>query len=138
MDDKFILMNKSKKEIITKILLQELPDNYFGTSEIEKIIFSIWCTGRTGSGLRLTEQGYNAFTDANLAFYEYTFDVKKIVKDKKNFTRLSITLDKKIKCPFYAGIKIENKQPYIRIYDSKIAMMINLYGSIEEYIKLSL
>lgn len=131
-------MNKSKKEIITKILLQELPDNYFNTTEVEKIIFKIWCTGRTGSGLRLTEEGYKAFTDANLAFYEYIFDVKKIVKDKKNFTKLSIALDKKIKCPFYAGIKIEKKQPFIRVYDSKVAMMINLYGSIEEYLKLSL
>lgn len=130
-------MSKTKKQTITEIIIKELPKDYFGTNDLDKIIFRIWCTGRTGSGLRLTEEGYRAFTDANLAFYQYILDVKKIVKDKKNFTKLSIALDKKIKCPFYAGITIEKKQPFIRVYDSKVAMMINLYGSLEEYLKLS-
>lgn len=131
-------MSKTKKQTITEILIKELPENYFGTTDIEKIIFKIWCTGRTGSGLRLTEEGFKAFTNADLAFYDYFFDIKKISKDKKNYTKLSMLLDKKIKCPFYAGIKVDTKHPYIRIYDSKVSMMINLYGTIEDYLKLSL
>ena len=46
-------------------------------------------------------------------------------------------LNKKIKCPFFLGVnKIEGKkkQPYMRLYDSKIAMMIELYGNIVSYL----
>jgi hypothetical protein len=42
----------------------------------------------------------------------------------------------KIECPFYIDLK---KKPfasqYIRLYDSKVAMMIGLYGSFLEYVK---
>ena len=130
-------MSKSKKQSITEIIIKELPENYFGTTDLGKIIFKLWCTGRTGSGLRLTEEGYRAFSEANLEFYDYFFNIEKISKDKKYYSKLSILLDKKIKCPFYAGITIKKNQPYVRVYDSKVAMMINLYGSIEDFLKLS-
>ena len=117
-------MSKSKKQTITEIIIKELPENYFGSSDIEKIIFKIWYTGRTGTGLRLTEEGKKAFADANITYYEYLLDVSKLS-------------DKKITCPFYLGIKeLRKKQPYIVVYDSRVAMMINLYGSIAEFLEL--
>lgn len=131
-------MSKSKKQAITEIIIKELPENYFGTLDLEKIIFKIWCTGRTGQGLRLTEEGKKAFTDADLTYYEYLLDVKKLANNWKKLNTLSLQLDKKIKCPFYLGIKTAGKrQGYIILYDSKVAMMINLYGSIEEFLELS-
>lgn len=131
-------MSKTKKQTITEIIIKELPENYFGTTDLEKIIFKIWCTGRTGRGLRLTEEGKRAFQDADLTHYEYLLDIKKLANNWKKFHTLSLELDKKIKCPFYLGIKeTGKKQGYIIIYDSKIAMMINLYGNIEDFLELS-
>jgi alanine racemase len=47
-----------------------------------------------------------------------------------------LELNKKIKCPYYMGVnKLEKRSfPYIRFYDSKIAMMISLYGNVNEYL----
>lgn len=131
-------MSKSKKLTITEIILKELPDNYFDNNNLEKIIFKIWVTGRTGRGLRLTDEGMKAFLAADLTYYDYNIDIKKVIgeADKKKVNEFTLQLDKKIKCPFFLGIKeTGKKQPYVRIYDSKVAMMINLYGSIEEYLK---
>lgn len=133
-------MNKSKKETITEIILKELPDQYFENTSLEKIIFKLWVTGRTGKGLRLTDEGMRAFLAADITHYDYLLDIKKVVGeiDKKKVNEFTLQLDKKIKCPFFLGIKeTGKKQAYIRIYDSKVAMMINLYGSIEDYLKLT-
>ena len=45
-------------------------------------------------------------------------------------------LNKKIKCPYYMGVNKDGKKsfPYIRFYDSKIAMMVSLYGNVNEYL----
>lgn len=132
-------MSKSKKEKITEIILSELPDHYFEDRNLEKIIFKIWVTGRTGRGLRLTDEGMRALLAAQITHYDYNLDIQKVIgtPDKKKVNEFTLQLDKKIKCPFYLGMTEsgKKKQPYIRIYDSKVAMMINLYGSIDEYLK---
>ena len=46
-------------------------------------------------------------------------------------------LDKKIKCPYYIGVNkndVGNK-PYIRLYDDRISMMLNLYGDLKSYLQ---
>lgn len=132
-------MNKTQKEKITEIILNELPDRYFEDKNLEKIIFKMWVTGRTGRGLRLTEEGKESFHAADISHYDYNLDIQKVIgtPDKKKVNEFTLQLDKKIKCPFYLGMREtgKKKQPYIRIYDSKVAMMINLYGSIDEYLK---
>ena len=132
-------MNKTQKEKITEIILNELPERYFEDKNLEKIIFKMWVTGRTGRGLRLTEEGKEAFQAADISHYDYNLDIQKVIgtPDKKKVNEFTLQLDKKIKCPFYLGMREtgKKKQPYIRIYDSKVAMMINLYGSIDEYLK---
>jgi hypothetical protein len=43
---------------------------------------------------------------------------------------------KKIKCPYFISSDKKSSKiqgPFIRIYDSKIAMMIELYGGINNY-----
>ena len=45
---------------------------------------------------------------------------------------------KKIKCPYYFGVNkndMKEKEAYIRLYDSKIAMMVQLYGDIHSYLE---
>lgn len=132
-------MSKSKKVTFTEVIVKELPDSYFSGQTLEKIIFKMWVTGRTGRGLRLTEEGMQALHDAEITHYDYNLDIQKVIgqPDKKKVNEFTLQLDKKIRCPFYLGMTQvgKKKQPYVRIYDSKVAMMINLYGSIEEYLK---
>ena len=43
---------------------------------------------------------------------------------------------RKIDCPYFIGLnknELGKSEPFIRLYDSKIAMLITLYGNIFEY-----
>jgi hypothetical protein len=92
-----------------------------------------WMTMRNETGLRLTEMGDLSFRFADIAFYDYDFDIR-LDDGWHNFI---LTMNKKIKCPYYVGLNKSKdvKQPYIRLYDSKIAVMVSLYGNINDYLK---
>lgn len=126
---------KTKKEITTTIL-GELPNtasNIWKELSTDDVIFRWWQTGRGGSGLRLSEQGMQAFAIANIAHYDFHLDPKKVkAADWNTFIG---KLTKKLACPYYLGVQKTNdgKKPFIRIYDHKIAMMLTLYGDLYEY-----
>ena len=88
---------------------------------------------RNETGLRLTDMGDLSFRFADIEFYDYDF----IINSSNGWHNYLLELNRKLKCPYYIGVnKIkDSKQPYIRLYDSKIAMMVGLYGSISDYIK---
>jgi hypothetical protein len=113
----------SKEDIVKKIL-QEIPTeiNPFLNKNIEKLIFDWWFTSNN-SGLRLTDLGHKAFTMSNIEYYH--FDLKM----NKPMNLGLLALSKKLKCPYY--ISADRK---IKIYDDKIAVMINLYGGVFQYI----
>ena len=130
------MTKRSRKEIITEAVLTSLPDrSSYQNLTTEQIAFKWFATGRTGSGLRLTEEGFKCFTDADITFYEFPIDYsfKGIFIKPDTFT---MSLNKYIDCPYYLGARKDKKSPevYLRVYDSKIAMMINLYGCVEEYL----
>ena len=63
----------------------------------------------------------------------------KTAKDFENFNihEFTLKIGKLIKCPFYLGSKPKDSKTkaYIKVYDSKVAMMISLYGSnLQDYI----
>lgn len=124
---------KPFKQIITEAVLAELPsDSVFHNRTLEEIMFTWWMTGRQSS-LRLTDVGMMAFESANIEHYDFDF---KIRTDVTHHAFL-LELNKKINCPFYLGvIKGDKKKPcpYIRLYDSKIAMWAGLYGDFLEYL----
>ena len=131
---------RTQKEIITQAVLDNLPPEVteYKNSKLEQIIFRWWVTGRTGQGLRLTDEGKNAFQLAEIEHYDYPMVLKTLIKkkDKLKLAEFTINIGKKISCPFYLGQKTDNKKTtYIRIYDSKVAMMISLYGDIFEYLE---
>jgi hypothetical protein len=134
-------MSKSKKEKITQIILDQLPSSStFKSIPLDKTLMRWFVTGRTSTNLRLTDEGKQAFDLAEIEFYEYplftTEEYKKIVskKDLKG-TKFTVML-RKMECPFYIGMKTnQTKSAYIRVYDSKVAMMIGLYGSFKEYLE---
>jgi hypothetical protein len=123
---------KSLKQIITEAVLAELPDNNSVDSTADNLMMRIWMSGRQ-DGLRLTEYGDFIFRMAEIEYYQSEFKLREGTSEHSYV----MEINKKIKCPFFLGVnKIEGKkkQPYIRLYDSKIAMMIELYGNIVSYL----
>jgi hypothetical protein len=123
---------KSLKQIITEAVLAELPNNLSIDSTADSLMVRIWASGRQ-DGLRLTEYGDFIFRMAEIEYYQCDFKLRDGMSDHAYL----LEINKKIKCPYYLGVnKVEGKkkQPYMRLYDSKIAMMIELYGDILTYL----
>ena len=125
----------SNKLKITEVIRESLPKHsIFKNLDIQYLLFRWWQTGRQGNNLRLTEEGKSAFMEADIAFYDFPLDIKKMSKKEITGKEYTLLLGKKIKCPFYIGLKTNHaKSAYIRIYESKVAMMITLYGSFDEF-----
>lgn len=121
---------KSKKQIITEIVLTEIRKrhNIYNDSTIEELVFDWWMTGHR-DGLRLTDKGVSAFQLAELAYYDYSFE-----QSGQSWYSFVLETNKKINCPYYLGLNKSTKKAYIRFYDSKIAMMVGLYGTLQEYL----
>ena len=97
-----------------------------------------WVTGRSSDSLRLTDEGRQAFDQAEIEFFDYPLfteqELKNMSKAFVEGSKFTMKL-KKINCPFYIGKKTQySKSLYIRVYDSKVAMMIGLYGTFTEYL----
>lgn len=121
---------KSKKQQITEAILAEISKSnaIYQELPLEHIMFKWWFTGRQ-DGLRLTDEGVLAFKLANITFYDCEFK-----QDGQSYHSFILDLNNKIKCPYYLGMNKVDKKMYIRLYDSKIAMMLNLYGDIRSYL----
>jgi hypothetical protein len=122
-------MTRPTKKEITEALLKQLP---YENEPVEKLIRQWWFT-MSGGGLRLTTIGDLKFREANIEFYT----CKLTVKQQRWHSFLS-DANKKLHCPYFLGVnKVENSKPdpFIRLYDSKIAMMMTLYGDIQSYLE---
>lgn len=125
----------SKKELITKAVFDLLPEDTKRSYEsltTEQIVFRWFVTGRGGDGLRVSEEGMKMFLQAEIAFYDFVLTTKTFKPDQ-----FTVELSKKIKCPYYLGMRMKESRKseiYIRIYDHKIAMMISIYGTMEDYL----
>lgn len=131
---------KTKIEIINLILTEtkDNPDFPWNNIPADKIISEWFITGRTGTGLRLTDAGMTAFNKANITHYDFDFTPPKNATNSSSWGKYTLAIDKKVNCPYYMGVKLvdkDKKQPYIRLYDNKIAMMMTLYGDFQSYIE---
>lgn len=121
---------KSTKRLITEAVLAQLPDQQ---TDIDQIIRTWWMTGQR-EGLRLTAQGDAYFKLAEIEYFDCPMD--KIPAG--TWYSFILEVNQKIKAPYYLHVynKVDGKKgdPYVRIYDSKIAMMLNLYGDIRSYL----
>jgi hypothetical protein len=117
------------KEQITQTVLDQLEDSYWTFDNAMK---KWWQNPRRDVGLRLKPMGDHEFRNAGIEYSDH--EIKKI---GKNFYGFVIDLSKKIKCPYYIDVsKSETGNiPYIRLYDSRIAMMLTLYGDLESYLE---
>jgi hypothetical protein len=120
-------MTLAVKTRITIAVLAVTPTslNREVNSTVDQVIAKWWQTGRQ-DGLRLTEFGDIAFQIAEIECF--VAPIKKI--DPGEWYIFLLDLSLKIKCPYYID------KGALRIYDSKIAMLIALYGSLEQYLSV--
>jgi hypothetical protein len=125
-------MKNKSKIAITKAIYNNLPsDNPFKDIPLEKLIFQWWWTGRSTEGLRLSEAGNQACSLIDLEYFDFQFPLS-----AEAHPYIGVTLGKALKCPYYIGFNNRfYKSAYIRVYDSKIAMLITLYGGMKDYIE---
>jgi hypothetical protein len=136
--------HKSKEEI-TEAILKELSPGVWHKLPLDKVVFQWWQTGRGGQGLRLSDIGFIIFNEAKIAGWDFPIQITSTANKKTNNRKtiasnpMFITeLTKKVKCPYYIGVdKADDKsrKAYLRIYDHKTAMMIILYGSLQEFLE---
>ena len=119
---------KKVKYTITRLVMDQLPST---NVPIETRISDWWFT-KSGDSLRLTPQGDFQFREAQIEFFDLPVKI-----NKTNWYKFLTDCNKKIKCPYYFSVNknVESKEPFIRLYDSKIAMMLSLYGDIESYLE---
>jgi len=123
----------SVKRRITKAIIEQIPECRL---EVDSGMKTFWLDIRNEGGLRLSDAGRKAFELAEIENFEFPFRLKTII-DKEpvySYQNLMLELSTKINCPYYIG-RHKPTEPYIRIFDSKVAMMISLYGNIYEYLK---
>jgi hypothetical protein len=123
----------SIKRRITKAILAQIPNNDI---DLEKAMRTFWLDIRSEGGLRLSDVGDQAFKTADIESFNFPFRLQRIT-DKEpiySYQNLMLDLSLKINCPYFIG-RHKPAEPYLKIYDSKVAMMVSLYGDIYEYLR---
>ena len=125
---------KSQKQLTTEIVLAQMPANLAMEqfAPIDQVISKWWMTNRQ-AGMRLTDAGDLAFRTASIEFFSCPMGT---ITDGSYYSFVA-EVSKKIKCPYYLGVtKVPGTKndPFIRVYDSKVALLIGLYGNIREYL----
>lgn len=97
-----------------------------------------WFMTGNQKGLRLTSTGDKAFVSAGIEFFDMDF----MELRAGSWYKTLMELNDKITCPYYLGVGVQKEKvgkgkhhPFIRLYDSKIAMMVGLYGNMKEYLE---
>jgi len=133
---------------ITNSVLEEIgtddPNNPWKNRSADSLMIEWWRSGRSGSGLRLTEVGEHAFEYAKIEKYDFIIERfsalnNTIIIFGTEWTIFLRKMNDKIKSPFYIGIipsSIDNpkRTVYVRLYDNKLAVLVSLYGDIYSYL----
>jgi len=131
------------KPAITKVVLSQLKDSKYASYPDEKLYFAWWHTGRTGTSLRLTDEGALAFEEANITYYHFSTPINPKHTKTYNPKKFLLTMSKKMKCPYWLGQSDQKDKKgricqvslEVKVYDNQIAMLINLYGGVFEYLE---
>lgn len=115
------------KDQLTHTLIAQLPSDSWTIDDARK---NWWYNIRKGGGLRLTAVGYFVLVrDLEIEHYEYNIpDATKIT------ARTILALDRSLQSPYYLAM---NKRVISKIvfFGSKEAMLANLYGDLEKFLK---
>lgn len=113
------------KQQYTEKLLDALPQEE--RVSLDQACKIWWTDFRDDGGMRLTQQGYDAFTIA----WDLETYIFKIPPGLPARPGQLLTLKKKLNCPYF--IKL-GKKPELVLFDSKQATMLALYGDLEKFL----
>jgi hypothetical protein len=115
------------KDQLTHTLISQLPPDSWTFDDARK---NWWYNIRKGGGLRLTAVGYYVLVrDLEIEHYAYT------IPDSSKITQRTIlALDRNLQSPYYIHIEKHKIQKLI-FFGSKEAMLANLYGDLEKFLK---
>ena len=113
---------------VTKTVLSILKSDYH-KDDLHNAEVTWWQNIRSTGGFGLTETGSKAFDKAELSFVEFDNGASSYQRNHE----LRIIADNKMLVPYY--IRIHDKKQKIRVYDSRISLLIVLYDTIDEYLK---
>jgi len=116
----------SRNEFVQQALeqLQSAPAD--SKQEIENTVDEWWWID-IEDNWRLTWFGYASLTDLKIESWEFNFDIKDIRP------WMYLTLSRKLKAPFY--IVDNKKHAKLVVFDSRSAVMINLYGNLIRWLE---
>ena len=115
------------KQEITKKILSVL--DYVDINDFDTAMKTWWVNIRNNGGLSLTTVGDHMFTLANIDYHDISTDKSYINGNIKYL----LMLDRKMPCPYY--LHHINKKIFVRIYDSRVVLLITLQGGIERFLK---
>lgn len=118
----------SDRRLITERVLALLEPDYT-TEQLDQCMIRWWKNIRSSGGFGLTVEGDTKFTAAGLESWNFSDG---IVQNSFNAMIFGLSLDKKMVVPYYAYFS--NKTKYVRVYDSRVAMIMELYGNVGEYL----
>jgi hypothetical protein len=116
------------REKITRAVLKTINPEYT-ESDFETALYRWWKNPRSTGGLRLTDEGNRNFVLADIENHE--FDGGEAYYE--GYMKFELMLDRRMICPYH--LIYQNKRKYIRVYDSRVTMMIMLYDNFDDYLK---
>jgi len=121
------ILDVRNKKKLTEVLVQQL-DPELGIT-VETALNLWWHNLRSGGGMRLTRAGYETFTQL-LKLEHYDYNLKPFDLDSK----LIIQMDRRLQHPYYIVTK-KMMPVQVIFFNSKEAMMVNLYGNLKKFIE---
>lgn len=115
------------KEEITRKVIPLIDSTEI--SDFDYAMKTWWVNIRSTGGLCLTTLGDKMFKQAKIEHYD-------LIAGWASFNgnmAAALILDRKMPCPYY--LYFSNKQKFVRVYDSRVAMMIALQGGVEKFLK---
>jgi hypothetical protein len=120
---------RASRDTITKSVLKTLcPDRVVDDEVCHRHFISWWRNIRSDGGLRLTDVGKQAFEQASIEYYD--FKVDRSVSYITFYEKYLLQLDRSMPCPYYFNYSTKE----VRLYDSRVAMLVGLYGGITPYL----
>jgi len=116
----------TRSEITEKILSILNPD--YTADDLHNANVTWWKNIRSTGGYGLTYAGSQAFEKAEIEFQEFDEGPSGYM----SMMSMSLTLDTKMVTPYY--FYSNEKRRKVKIYDSRIAMLITLYETVNDYI----
>lgn len=114
----------NKMDITKKVLSVVCTE--WSEGDLNKLYNNMWKNKRKTGGLQLTHTGAKQFMIADLEYYDFAVTPPHLTSSQV------LALDRNILCPYH--ILSQDKKLTIRIWDSRISVLINLHGSIMDYI----